>query len=196
MHHITVTDIVEYTYCPKFSYFQKVMEIPQFEKKRGTVLKGRQVHTEREKRNRGYLPAQFRGGKKFIERTFFSKKLNLVGKADQVILQDGHAVLYERKYSKEFISDTLLVQLGLLAMLITEGTGEVCDKAIVEFIRSNNKQVEIPITPKILQFAKSQFDNFIDTVKNGEMPFSRYSNKCVDCCYKRICPVGSLKRDQ
>jgi CRISPR-associated exonuclease Cas4 len=48
---ITVSDVVEYMYCPRFVYFERVLGIPQYEEKREKVVIGRNIHDLKEKIN-------------------------------------------------------------------------------------------------------------------------------------------------
>ena len=49
---ITVSDVVEYMYCPRFVYFERVLGIPQHEEKREKVIIGRNIHELKEKINK------------------------------------------------------------------------------------------------------------------------------------------------
>jgi CRISPR-associated exonuclease Cas4 len=48
---ITISDVLEYQFCPRFIYFMRCLDIPQHEEKRFKVLKGREVHEERKLTN-------------------------------------------------------------------------------------------------------------------------------------------------
>ncbi len=52
---ITITHVLEYLYCPRFTYFEHVLQIPERQEKRWKVQKGREVHLERSKINKSYL---------------------------------------------------------------------------------------------------------------------------------------------
>jgi len=41
---MTASDILEHLFCPRFTYFQSYLQIPQHEEKRFKVQKGRTVH--------------------------------------------------------------------------------------------------------------------------------------------------------
>ena len=60
---LTVTDVVEYAFCPKFTYFINILRLSQFEQKRGTVSAGRKLHTKHEKNNLRYFPQGLKGKK-------------------------------------------------------------------------------------------------------------------------------------
>ena len=52
---ITISDILEHIFCPRFTYYMHVLEIQQHEDRRFKVMKGREVHEKRAKENTGYL---------------------------------------------------------------------------------------------------------------------------------------------
>ena len=49
---ITPSELIEYTYCPRFIYFMVTLDIPQREEKRFKVMKGRDVHKQKAAENR------------------------------------------------------------------------------------------------------------------------------------------------
>src|SRR5437660_12326183 len=52
---LTVTHVLEHLYCPRFTYFEYVLAVPERQERRPLVLKGRQVHEERRRINSQYL---------------------------------------------------------------------------------------------------------------------------------------------
>jgi CRISPR-associated exonuclease Cas4 len=130
---ITVTDVVEHAFCPKFTYFGLVLGLKQYEEKRGTVMAGRRMHSKHEKTNLFYLPHNIKG-KKLVSLKFYSKKYDFVGKIDEAVETNDEVVLVERKYSDNIIiGPTLKVQLGLLAILVEENIHKPVRRAIVIF---------------------------------------------------------------
>ena len=52
---ITVSDAMEYLFCPRFVFFMHCLDIAQREERRYKVLKGRELHKSREKVNQDYV---------------------------------------------------------------------------------------------------------------------------------------------
>jgi len=46
---ITVTDVVENTFCEKFTYFSLILGLKQYEEKRGAVITGKELHNKHKK---------------------------------------------------------------------------------------------------------------------------------------------------
>ena len=52
---LTPSHIIEYLFCPRFTYFEYVLAIPQYEENDYKVMRGRHLHDERLERNKDYL---------------------------------------------------------------------------------------------------------------------------------------------
>ncbi|MFK7978695.1 MAG: CRISPR-associated protein Cas4, partial [Saprospiraceae bacterium] len=46
MFSITPSQIIEYLFCPRFTYFEYVLRIPQYEDRHYKVGRGREVHEQ------------------------------------------------------------------------------------------------------------------------------------------------------
>lgn len=189
---LTVTDVVEYVFCPKFTYFINVLGLKQFEQKRGTVTAGRKLHDKHEKGNLKYTPQEF-SGKKIIAHKFFSEKHGLSGKIDEAIEMENEIILIERKYSDNHtIYPTLRVQLGLLSILLEENLHKPVRKAIVIFNKNKRKEIHIKIDDVIKKESLVLLEDVKKIISNETMPESNFDNRCLNCCFRRICPTGSL----
>ncbi|MEM4389868.1 MAG: CRISPR-associated protein Cas4 [Candidatus Micrarchaeia archaeon] len=191
-----VIDVVEHVFCPKFTYFQHVLGIPQHEEKRGSVLSGRQIHERRLRNNPAYVIAGVPSGARRNSILLYSERLDLIGRADYIILSGTEAVLVEQKYASPFIGATLKTQVSLLAILLSDALGLSCSRAIIRFLKPPKSNVELPITEEMKAAALKALADFRRVCRLGIMPFSRYTRRCEDCCYRKICPVGSLKTNQ
>lgn len=190
---ISVTKVVEYVFCPRFTYYESVMGLPQYQQKRGTVKSGKEHHTKASSTNRTYVPAHI-SGNKVNSLKMVSKKHEFVGIVDHAIISDDEIVIIERKKTKfKKIYPTLKVQLGLLAILLEENVGKPVNRAQVIFSGPDNREdVMIGITDDVRNFALLMLNRAKDVIHDGTIPDTMYGNKCVDCCYRKICDIGSL----
>lgn len=185
---LTVTNAVEHAFCPRFTYFQLVLGIEQREGKRGTVQSGRAFHTKHSSTNKSYKIKRFDGVKK-TELLLYSKKYSFSGKIDEAIEADDQILIIERKYSDYiFIGSTIKTQLGLLAILLEENTGKRVNQAIVVFDKKERVEVPVKITEKIKQKALLLLQKTNRVIETGRMPYSKHDNRCLNCCYRKICP--------
>lgn len=193
---ITVTDVVENAFCPKFTYYSLVLGLRQYEEKRGTVMAGRSLHTRSEKSNPTYVPKGV-GGKKLIALQLYSTRLGLSGKIDEAYETGSEIVLVERKYTDfTMLTDTLKTQVGLLSMLLEENRSKPVTRAFVIFQKSRRVVKEIKLTQELRDFALQKLESVKQIIATGISPDAQYDRKCLDCTYRKVCPTGSLYRNQ
>ena len=188
---ITISDVLEYLFCPRFIYFMHCLAIPQHQGSRFKVIKGREVHDEKRITNTEYLRKKLGVVRKEINVFIASKDHNIKGIVDEVLfLEDGTAAPFEYKYAefKEAIFQTYKFQLVLHAMMIKENYKIDVKKGFICFTRSNNHIEEIIFTEKDFKKGLEIIDEILGIIDKGFYPGkSKYKNKCIDCCYSNIC---------
>ncbi len=189
---ITVTMVVENVFCEKFTYYGGVLGLLQYEEKRGTVISGKSFHKRHENTNQKFIPKGM-NGTKIVSTKFYSKRHNFLGIIDEAIVLDDRIVLIERKFSNQSkIYDTIKVQLGLLAILLEENLQKPVNEAHVIFHKDKREETVVPISGPMKEFAIEMLHRTRRTIDSGIMPDSYFDNRCLNCCYRKICPVGSL----
>ena len=116
---ITISDVLEYLFCPRFIYFMYCLDIPQHEEKRFKVLKGREVHEIRRLTNTEYARKKLNCTRKERDVFIASKENRIKGIVDEVLfLEDGTAAPLEYKFAeyKDKIFRTYKYQLILQAL--------------------------------------------------------------------------------
>jgi len=187
---------VENAFCPKFTYYELVLDLKQHEEKQGSVKAGRKFHHRHSSTNLGYLPKSFKG-RRLTEIQLFSKAHLYSGKIDEGIETDEEVILIERKYSDFFeVGATLKVQLGLLAILVEENMGKKVKKAMIIYSKKTRTEIQVDITDDVRNLALVMLERTKEIIASGVSPPVDYSRRCLTCCYRNICPVGSLKLDQ
>ena len=190
--NLTVTNIVENAFCPKFTYYELVLGLKQYEGKQGSVKAGRSYHEHRSTTNRTCLPSNAEG-KKLIELSLFSESYMFSGKIDEAVEGPKEITIVERKYSdRAIIGATIKVQLGLLSILAEENLRKKARKAIVIFDRAKRHEIQLNITEEIRNLAFSTLQRTRHVLTTGTCPNARYSKRCITCCYRKVCEVGSL----
>ena len=83
---ITISDVLEYLFCPRFIYYMHCLDIPQHEEKRFKVMKGREVHEKKMITNPEYLRKKLGVVKKEINVFIASKQHHIKGIVDEVLI--------------------------------------------------------------------------------------------------------------
>jgi len=189
---ITPSEIIEHIYCPRFTYFMNCLDIQQNEHLRYKVLKGRQLHETKEKTNTEYLRKRIECIKKEISVYLASKNLKVRGVVDEVIyLRDGTLAPLDYKYTEysEYTFKTHKIQSVLYGMLIEENYNSVVKKGFIYYARGMAKIKEIYYTNEDKTEACKIIDEIFNIIEKGFFPRkTKYDIRCIDCCYRNICP--------
>lgn len=188
---ITTSELIEYLYCPRFTYFLNCLKIPQHEELRYKVLKGRELHEKKEKTNVDYIRKRLGCIKKEVSVYLASKKLKIRGIVDEVLfLNDGTLAPFDYKLTEydEFIFRTHRVQSTVYAMLIMENYGNPVRRGFICYAKSKNLVKELVYREEDFAATKEIIDEIFTIILEGFYPKkTRWPNRCLDCCYRNIC---------
>ncbi len=188
---ITISDVLEYLFCPRFIYFMHCLDIPQHEETRFKVLQGREVHEKKLITNTDYLRKKLGVVKKEMNVFIASKEHHIKGIVDEVLfLDDGTAAPFEYKYTefKDKIFQTHKYQLVLHAVMIKENYQMDVKRGFICFTRSNNRIETVEFTDKDFVRGIEIVKEILEIIDKGFYPSkSKYNNKCLDCCYSTMC---------
>jgi len=187
---ITASQMLEYLYCPRFTYFEYVMDIPQNEGQRFKVEKGRNIHEKVRNTNPEYLRKKIG----VIDRksdVYLASPLGIRGIVDEVLfLDDNTAAPLDYKFAeyKNKLFKTYRFQLIFYARLIKDNFQVPVKRGFIIYTRSRNKLVEVPITERMYHELNDIIKDILDIVQKGIYPKpTRYKQRCPDCCYRNIC---------
>ena len=188
---ITVSDVVEYMYCPRFVYFERVLGISQHEEKREKVIIGRNIHELKENINKGYIRKNINAKSKYIDIYLSSKKYRIVGVVDEVLeLLNGTYSPLDYKFAefKDRMFKTHKYQSILYGLLIKDNFGVNVKKGYVVYVRSGNLVKEIEFKKKDFDEAIGFVNLIFDIIENEEFPDIKVNKrKGIDCCYRNMC---------
>lgn len=187
---LTVSDVIEYQFCPRFIYFMHCLDIPQHAENKSKVVKGKEVHEERKLRNRDYVRKKLHCIQKDSEVLLVSKKHHVKGIVDEVLfLEDGTAAPLEYKFAEDKgeIFSTYRYQLALQALLIRENYDRKVEKGYICYTRSNYQVKEVDITSSDTKKATEAIKEILTIIKQGTYPDATHDDRCTDCCYRNIC---------
>ena len=188
---VTVSDALEYLFCPRFIFFMHCLGIAQREERRYKVLKGRELHESREKVNRDYIRKRLNCIRKDVSVYLTSRSLHLKGEVDEVLfLEDGTAAPIDYKYAefKETLYRTHKYQAALYGLLIKEHYGVDVKRGFVCYTRSNHHVEEITFSQKDFERARLMVSEILNIIQKGYYPEgTKQKSRCVDCTYRNIC---------
>ena len=121
--YITPSEIIEFLYCPRFTYFMKCLSIKQYEENRFKVQIGREKHTNKSNSSVLNVRKRIGGVSKEQEKYLISKKYGLKGIVDEVYaLDDGSYAPLDYKFAeyKEKDFETYKIQMILYSLMIEE----------------------------------------------------------------------------
>jgi CRISPR-associated exonuclease Cas4 len=186
---LTPSHIIEYLFCPRFTYFEYVLRIPQHEEKFYKVMKGRDMHKRRASENVDYLRVKPGVKKKLINRYLSNGYLR--GEVDEVLeLSDGSMAPLDYKFAqyKDKIYDTYKTQMYCYSWLIMHNYNKDVNKAFLVYTRSRNKLVEVPVDDESIERVKKAAENVFTIIGKNMWPrATKYKKRCVTCTYKNIC---------
>ncbi len=186
---VTPSHIIEYLYCPRFTYFEYVAGIPQYEERKYKVMKGRDIHELKMIRNKEYLRKRIGAVDKYEDRYLTNDILR--GKIDEVLLlNDGTMAPLDYKFAKynDKIYETYLTQLHCYALLIEDNFSKKVKRGFLVYVRSKNKLIEVNITDTNISKVQETAKAVINIIENNYYPkATKYKKRCVTCTYRNIC---------
>ena len=188
---ITVSDAMEYLFCPRFVFFMHCLDVAQREERRYKVLRGRELHKSREKVNQDYVRKKLNCIRKEISVYLTSRKHHLKGEVDEVLfLEDGTAASMDYKYAEWMgtVYRTHKYQAALYGLLIMEHYGVDVKRGFVCYTRSNHHVEEINFRDKDYEEARQMVREILMIIQRGYYPEgTKQKARCVDCTYRNIC---------
>lgn len=189
MLNITPSQIIEYLYCPRYTYFEHVLQVPQQEEKYFKVVKGRDVHLKRARENVDYLRTRIGVVDKKLNQYLSSDFLR--GEVDEVLwLKNGTMAPLDYKFARYEgkVYETYQTQLYCYAWLIQQNFGLQVNKGFLVYTRSQNKLVEVPIGAAQLEAIETAARKITEIIEQNFHPkCTKYKKRCVNCTYRNIC---------
>lgn len=186
---VTPSEIIQYLYCPRFIYFEKVLGIPQYEEKSYKAMRGRRIHETKSSVNKEYLRKKI-GAIDKLQEQYLTNEL-LRGKVDEVLtLDDGTMAPLDYKFAqyKEKVFSTYKTQLACYACLIEDNFGKEVNRGFLVYTRSKNKLVEIEIGEEQKIQVKECARSIGEIIRDNRFPkATRYKKRCIECTYRNIC---------
>lgn len=187
---IMATDVLQYLYCPRFTYFELYLKIPEHQEKRFKVQKGRTVHDDKTSLNPEYLRKRIGCTSRKIA-VYLASEVGIRGMVDEVLfLSDDTAAPLDYKYAeyKERTFKNHVYQLTFYGRLIEDNFKVPVRRGFIVYTRSKNKLIEVTITQEMYAELEHIIKSLLRVVQSGIYPNPTASTvRCADCCYGNIC---------
>lgn len=189
MVSLTPSHIIQYLYCPRFTFFEYVLAIPQFEEKNYKVMRGRELHDQKLEQNKGYLRKRIGAVDKHLDQYLTNPMMR--GRIDEVlVLADGTWAPLDYKFAvyEGKIYETYRTQLYCYAWLIEENFEKEVNRGFLVYTRSHNKLMEVPIAKQHKEEVKSAAEEVFRIIdKNFYPKATKYKARCLNCTYRNVC---------
>lgn len=183
------SQIIEYLYCPRYTYFEYVLRIPQYEEKFYKVNRGREIHDQKLERNKEYLRKKIGAVHKWTDQYLGMEGLR--GKVDEILKLENETYApldYKFAHWKNKIYDTYKQQLYCYAILIEKNFDAKVEKGYLVYTRSKHKLIEVPIPAASKLEIKESMRSMLDIIEQNKFPkATKFRKRCVNCTYRNIC---------
>ncbi|MDO5656199.1 MAG: CRISPR-associated protein Cas4 [Flavobacteriaceae bacterium] len=187
--HFFPSQIIEYLYCPRYTFFEYVLRIPQFEEKYYKVNKGRDIHDLKLEQNKNYLRKKIGVVEKYTDQYLSNE--NIRGKIDEVLLLNDGTMApldYKFAYWNDKIYDTYRQQLYCYAVLIEQNFQKNVNRGFLVYTRSKHKLIEVEVPETAKTEIKNSMIEMEKIINKNKFPKStKYKKRCLNCTYRNIC---------
>jgi len=189
MPSLTPSHIIQYLYCPRFTYFEYVLGIPQYEEKHYKVMRGRDMHDVKLIQNKDYLRKRVGAVNKHLDQYLTNAFLR--GRVDEVLeLADGSFAPLDYKFAiyEDLVYLTYKTQLHCYAVLIEDNFGKNVRRGFLVYVRSRNKLVALDISDTDKRLVREAAGNVQSIIQeNHYPPATKNKARCVGCTYSNLC---------
>lgn len=189
MFSLTPSHIIEHLFCPRYTYFEYVLTIPEYQEKYYKVEKGRNVHQDKATINKDYLRKKIDVIEKW-QNQYLTNNL-LRSEIDEVLLLSNNTMApldYKFAVFPGTVYDTYKTQLFCYALLIENNFGKPVEKRFLVYTRSKNHLIEIPITQTDKDKVQTIAYEIMHIIETNFYPNATpFKKRCIDCTYKNIC---------
>jgi CRISPR-associated exonuclease Cas4 len=186
---LSATQLVEFWYCPRFTYFMHVLGIRQYEEKRLKVLMGRDIH-EKKALQPEYLRKKI--GVVKVDRNVYlsNRKLGICGILDEILLMEDNTLSvldYKFAFNKHKFQ-TQFLQNVFYSIMLESNYHKKVNFCYIVYTRENNNLVKYDIKEKDKKEVIKTIHAVHRILSKGFYPEStKYKRRCPDCTYKNIC---------
>ena len=184
----TVTDVRQYSYCPRIPYYTYV--IPLARPVTRKMHEGLAVHDEQAQREprRNLSKYKLAGpAERHEDVSLYSRRLELSGRLDMVLLTPDEAIPVEYKNGRGPVGLNHRLQLAAAGLLVEERWGLPVRRAFVHFIPTGRHN-EVALTDELRERVLEELAALRRMVEHETMPPpTPVLGRCAECEFRRFC---------
>jgi CRISPR-associated exonuclease Cas4 len=184
----TVTDVRQYSYCPRIPYYTYV--VPLARPLTRKMREGLEVHQEQAAREPRRNLSKYRLAgpvERYEDVALYSPRLELSGRLDMVLLTEDEAIPVEYKNGRGPVGTNHRLQLAAAALLVEERWNVPVQRAFVHFVPTG-RHAEVPITGELRQRVHDELAALRAMVETESMPAATpVVGRCAECEFRRFC---------
>jgi len=185
-HLFRVTDLKEYTFCPRVLYYENCL--PDLQPSTFKMQAGVMAHDrEREKASRRTMKAyNLPPGERHFDVVVRDDDIGLTGEIDEVLTTDAgvHIVDYKLAFK---IGTNFKLQVAAYALLL-ETTWQVTVEGAFIYLIPKREAVPVKLTTRLKNKVYTALDDMRRIVEAEQMPPPPKSTRqCVTCKHRRFC---------
>lgn len=184
----TVTDVRQFSYCPRIPYYTYVMPLARPVTRK--MHEGQEVHREQGERERRRNLSKYRlkgQAERHEDVSLFSARLGLNGRLDMVLITDDEAIPVEYKNGHGPVGLNHKLQLTAAALLVEERWDRPVRRAFVHFVPTG-RHAQVAITEELRARVREELAQMRAMIERESMPDpTPVVSRCTDCEFRRFC---------
>jgi CRISPR-associated exonuclease Cas4 len=183
---LTVTDVRQFTYCPRIPYYRYTMPLERPVTAKMDLGKEEHASTTAREARRTLRAYGLEEGERRFGVDLYSEHLRLRGRIDMVIQTPHELIPVEYKMTAG-IGLHHKYQLAAYAMLAEHTFGGTVSRAFV-YLTPSKKAVEVPITAAMRAQVRKVLAGLRAAVRDERLPRpTPHRKRCAGCEYRRFC---------
>lgn len=182
----TVTDLKEYTFCPRVSYYE--LCLPSLHRETIKTTAGRDAHQHQRHlaARRTLIAYDIPSGERFFDVPVASTTLGMIGEIDEVVATDSEAFPVDYK-NTERIGYNFKLQLTAYGLMLSETLGLSVRCGFV-YVIPRKRTDEIVFSPSLVDAVYTTLSKmrYIAETEATPQP-TQYRQRCSTCKYRRFC---------
>ena len=182
---LTVTELRQFTYCPRVPYFMGVLPRPLT----GKMREGKRAHEDEgdRERRRSLRPYGLKGGERQYGVRLEDASYGLRAILDMLVIGDDEVIPIEHKLSRGPLAATHRVQLMAYGLLASAAYGLPARRGFVYWI-PERRVSEVSFTTDLERQTLDLIRAVQDLHRSEALPApTPVLGRCTDCEYRRFC---------